>query len=488
MFLIDTNNHRCLFEQGVIGQKGQSWSLKAKLLLKRAENKMAIKSIIDQSFSTMIKSVYGTAIPSQHRASTPTVYSRIQRQVYELLYAPTGALSYVYHLLVFVLVLLCLVLTVLVTVPRFETTCWPIMAAIEWVIVVWFGIEFLIRLWANGYRRQYRGFRGRVLYLLWWQTIMDCAVLAVSVGVLFTPRSAQNAHVVYAAAALRGIHRFFQVIRIVSAQRRGLYGVASGQRPFRPFNLFWSVIKSQGKELVIICYICCIVFVLSAYLIFVTESPDNPDFATIGQSMYWALEAMYTLGNYAPITLPGKIVASLVITFGVWLFAIPADIIGTGLAIKIRQNEIDYRTRAQLVPAVQLIQAYWRYRHYSVHPPTIQPTVSWFTAGDRVIADRMERNVVRFVRRLRLFRAVRVFSATRLKVNMRDLCERNRSQNVVTLTTINSLRSEVKDRKVRHASTVTTLMDRMANIEAANREMTHRFDLLENLLNNHLKH
>ncbi|CAG2103409.1 unnamed protein product [Medioppia subpectinata] len=429
----------------------------------------------------------------QHRQSPPahTVYQRLQRQVYEFLYAPAGALSYIYHVAVFLLVFMCLILTVLITVPRFAVTSWDVMFNVEIVIIAWFGVEFAVRLWASGYRRAYRGWRGLARYLLRWQTIIDFVLLVVSFGVLFVRRdtSAQNSHVIYAAAALRGFHRFFQVIRIVSTVRRGSTSGGDSGRPFRPFRVLLSVVRSQGQELLIAFYIGFVVFCLSTYLIFVAESPHNPDFATIGKSMWWVVETLSTVGygDEVPITTVGKFVASIIIIFGVLLFSLPAGIIGAGLAIEVRQNEIDVHNKADVVPAVQLIQACWR--HYAAHP-TSKSTATWVTACDRVIADRTERNVVRFVRRLRLLRAVRVFRETRHTVDIRDLYERTRAQHVLTLAKLKALWSELEDREVRHSRLASDLMDRLAGIEAANREMADKFDkqfdLLKNLLSNQL--
>lgn len=61
----------------------------------------------------------------------------------------------------FLVVLVCLVLSVLSTIEKFSTTLSVHVYWIEIFLVVFFGIEYVLRLWSAGCRSKYMGIAGR---------------------------------------------------------------------------------------------------------------------------------------------------------------------------------------------------------------------------------------------------------------------------------------------------------------------------------------
>ena len=83
-------------------------------------------------------------------------------------------------------------------------------------MIVWFTIEFFLRLWSAGCRSRYQGWFGRLRFLKSPFCIIDIIVITASIGVMVIKSGGQ----VFAASALRGL-RFFQILRMARMDRRG---------------------------------------------------------------------------------------------------------------------------------------------------------------------------------------------------------------------------------------------------------------------------
>ncbi|GFU37672.1 potassium voltage-gated channel subfamily KQT member 2 [Trichonephila clavipes] len=63
------------------------------------------------------------------------------------------------------MVFMCLVLSVFSTISEFEDVSSALLLKMEIVMVVWFTVEFFLRLWSAGCRSRYQGWIGRFRYL-----------------------------------------------------------------------------------------------------------------------------------------------------------------------------------------------------------------------------------------------------------------------------------------------------------------------------------
>ena len=76
-------------------------------------------------------------------------------------------------------------------------------------------------------------------------------------------------------------------------------------------------------------------------VMYLIEGTENPGFSSVPQSIYWAIVTITTVGygDVAPLTVMGKILASLIMLSGFAIIAVPAGIvtaeIGEGLFKRI---------------------------------------------------------------------------------------------------------------------------------------------------------
>ncbi|XP_075922786.1 potassium voltage-gated channel subfamily KQT member 4-like isoform X1 [Petromyzon marinus] len=279
-------------------------------------------------------------------------YRRIQNLLYNLLERPRG-LAFVYHVFVFVMVFACLVLSVFSTIPDFQILANQVLLILEGIMMVLFGLEYFVRIWAAGCCCRYRGWQGRLRFARKPFCIIDSIVLVASLAVI----AAGTQGNIFATSALRSL-RFLQILRMVRMDRRG-----------GTWKLLGSVVYAHSKELITAWYIGFLALVFSSFLVYLAEKDDNKDqFATYADALWWGTITLTTIGygDKYPKTWPGKLLASGFALLGISFFSLPAGILGSGFALKVQEQHRQKHFEKRRNPAASLIQAAWRF--YSTDP------------------------------------------------------------------------------------------------------------------------
>ncbi|CAG2180864.1 unnamed protein product, partial [Oppiella nova] len=101
---------------------------------------------------------------------------------------------------------------------------------------------------------------------------------------------------------------------------------------------------------------------LLGYISYIVEKDDNEQFDNIAEAMWWSVVTLATVGygDRVPVTWLGKLIASVFTVLGVALFALPAGIIGAGLALKVEEEERNRQRKKKKAAAATLIQCAWR--------------------------------------------------------------------------------------------------------------------------------
>ncbi|XP_023216715.1 potassium voltage-gated channel subfamily KQT member 5-like isoform X4 [Centruroides sculpturatus] len=245
------------------------------------------------------------------------------------------------------MVFFCLVLSVFSTISEYEQISSDILLRMEILMVVWFTLEFFLRLWSAGCRSRYQGWIGRLRFLHSPFCIIDIIVIIASIIVLAVGSSGQ----VFAASALRGL-RFFQILRMVRMDRRG-----------GTWKLLGSVVYAHRQELITTLYIGFLGLIFSSFLVFLAEKDaENSKYKNFADALWWGVITLCTVGygDTVPITWPGKLIAAFCALLGISFFALPAGILGSGFALKVQQQQRQKHMIRRRVPAATLIQCLWR--------------------------------------------------------------------------------------------------------------------------------
>uniref|UniRef100_A0A3Q1FV89 Potassium voltage-gated channel subfamily KQT member 4-like n=1 Tax=Acanthochromis polyacanthus TaxID=80966 RepID=A0A3Q1FV89_9TELE len=249
-------------------------------------------------------------------------------------------------LLLFILVFGCLVLSVFSTIPAHQEFSSHCLLILEFVMIVVFGLEYIIRIWSAGCCCRYRGWQGRLRFARKPFCVIDIIVLIASVAVV----SAGSQGNIFATSALRSL-RFLQILRMVRMDRRG-----------GTWKLLGSVVYAHSKELVTAWYIGFLVLIFSSFLVYLVEKEFNKDFATYADALWWGTITLTTIGygDKTPQTWTGRLLSAGFALLGISFFALPAGILGSGFALKVQEQHRQKHFEKRRNPAASLIQAAWR--------------------------------------------------------------------------------------------------------------------------------
>ncbi|XP_051880357.1 potassium voltage-gated channel subfamily KQT member 5-like [Pristis pectinata] len=271
-------------------------------------------------------------------------YRRLQNLLYNVLERPRSW-AFTYHGFVFLLVFGCLVLSVLSTIPEHATLASHCLFILEFVMIVVFGLEFIIRIWAAGCCCRYRGWMGRVRFVRKPFCVIDIIVLIASIAVI-AAGTQQN---IFATSALRSL-RFLQILRMVRMDRRG-----------GTWKLLGSVVYAHSKELITAWYIGFLVLIFSSFLVYLVEKDSNVQFATYADALWWGTITLTTIGygDKTPTTWLGRLLSAGFALLGISFFALPAGILGSGFALKVQEQHRQKHFEKRRHPAASLIQVVW---------------------------------------------------------------------------------------------------------------------------------
>ncbi|XP_017319849.1 potassium voltage-gated channel subfamily KQT member 4 isoform X12 [Ictalurus punctatus] len=272
-------------------------------------------------------------------------YRKLQNYLYNVLERPR-AWAFVYHAFVFILVFGCLVLSVFSTIPDHMDLSNHCLLILEFVMIVVFGLEYIIRIWSAGCCCRYRGWQGRLRFARKPFCVIDIIVLIASIAVV----SAGSQGNIFAASALRSL-RFLQILRMVRMDRRG-----------GTWKLLGSVVYAHSKELVTAWYIGFLVLIFSSFLVYLVEKDLNTQFNTYADALWWGTITLTTIGygDKTPQTWPGRLLSAGFALLGISFFALPAGILGSGFALKVQEQHRQKHFEKRRNPAASLIQAAWR--------------------------------------------------------------------------------------------------------------------------------
>ncbi|KAK2836469.1 hypothetical protein Q7C36_014338 [Tachysurus vachellii] len=288
-------------------------------------------------------------------------YRKIQNFLYNVLERPRGC-AFIYHAFIFLLVFSCLVLSVFSTIPTHQETANQGLFILEFVMIVVFGLEYIVRVWAAGCCCRYRGWQGRLRFARKPFCVIDFIVFVASLAVI----AAGTQGNIFATSALRSM-RFLQILRMVRMDRRG-----------GTWKLLGSVVYAHSKELVTAWYIGFLVLIFASFLVYLAEKDINTEFSTYADSLWWGTITLTTIGygDKTPHTWLGRLLAAGFALLGVSFFALPAGILGSGFALKVQEQHRQKHFEKRRTPAATLIQAAWRL--YSTDARHSYLTATWY--------------------------------------------------------------------------------------------------------------
>uniref|UniRef100_A0A2K5HG11 Potassium voltage-gated channel subfamily Q member 5 n=1 Tax=Colobus angolensis palliatus TaxID=336983 RepID=A0A2K5HG11_COLAP len=237
----------------------------------------------------------------------------------------------------FLLVFGCLILSVFSTIPEHTKLASSCLLILEFVMIVVFGLEFIIRIWSAGCCCRYRGWQGRLRFARKPFCVIDTIVLIASIAVV----SAKTQGNIFATSALRSL-RFLQILRMVRMDRRG-----------GTWKLLGSVVYAHSKELITAWYIGFLVLIFSSFLVYLVEKDANKEFSTYADALWWGTTHFSDFLIFVLFNNAFEI-------FECHFCVLFQGILGSGFALKVQEQHRQKHFEKRRNPAANLIQCVWR--------------------------------------------------------------------------------------------------------------------------------
>ncbi|MBQ0117634.1 MAG: ion transporter [Flavobacterium sp.] len=238
-------------------------------------------------------------------------YELLKQQIYIIIYGSNTFWGKLFDLALLVIILFSVTLITLESIPRFDHTYHHFFLISEWVITIFFTLEYLLRIICH---------KKPLSYIFSFYGIVDLlSIMPMFMSFVF-PTSKML--VVFRSLRLLRLFSILDMMPIIGQQ----------------YHLKLALKASRNKVLVFVYFIIVISIVLGT-LMYLVEGPEH-GFLDIPTSIYWCIVTMTTVGygDLAPGTPLGQAISSLIMIMGYGIIAVPTGIVTSEYANARKQN------------------------------------------------------------------------------------------------------------------------------------------------------
>ncbi len=189
-----------------------------------------------------------------------------------------------------------------------------------------FSVEYIARLWVSVDQERYRGlpaWRARIRYMFTPMALVDLLAIAPFYLTLLIPIDL----------------RYLRLFRLLRLLKLSTY--------FDGLQVFGKVLRREAGAIAGAMLIMLILIVVSACLMFTVENASVPGhFESIAQAIWWSVVTLTTVGygDVVPLTFGGKLLAIVIMMFGVGTMALPAGILAARFSEELQSRRELLRT------------------------------------------------------------------------------------------------------------------------------------------------
>ena len=206
-----------------------------------------------------------------------------------------------FDVILLVAILLSVIIVMLESVKSLYARYHNLFYTIEWILTIFFTIEYALRLWITRRPMKYATSTWGIIDLL---AIIPTYLSIVIVG-------SQNLIIIRALRLLRA----FRIFRLAGYMKQGQNIVTA--------------LKASRLKIEIFIYFVSVLVVIIGCIMYLVEGGSNPEFDSIPRSVYWAIVTLTTVGygDISPDTNIGQFLAAIVMILGYAIIAVPTGIV-----------------------------------------------------------------------------------------------------------------------------------------------------------------
>jgi len=231
--------------------------------------------------------------------------------------------------IVTIIILLAVAITVLETEPLIRSRNTEFFRIAEIIFGFLFTIEYGLRLWAAGENDKYKGFIGRIKFILSIESLIDLfAILPFLITFGF-----ENTF----------LFRLFRLLRLFALAKLGRYSSA--------LRNIYRALHARRYELLMSLLAGFIVMLLAAAALYFTEGRSNAEnFGSIPRALWWGVATLTKVGygGAYPATVLGKLFAAVFAIAGVAVIAMPTGILAAAFSDAFQQERKNRGTTVKM--------------------------------------------------------------------------------------------------------------------------------------------
>jgi voltage-gated potassium channel len=249
----------------------------------------------------------------------PTNKKSWRYRLHEIIYEADTPMGRLFDIVLLILILLSVVIVMLESVRSIDLEYHRLFYIIEWIITIFFTIEYIARIITVKKPRHYIfSFYGIIDFL---STIpLYLSFILVGSNYLLTVRAL----------------RLLRVFRILKITRY----IGEGNK------LKKALIESRAKIFIFI-FAVLIVAIIAGTLMYLIEGEES-GFKSIPVSVYWCIVTLTTVGfgDIAPVTPVGQFLATIIMILGYGVIAVPTGIVSAQYVRKASDDYVHVNTQS----------------------------------------------------------------------------------------------------------------------------------------------
>lgn len=249
---------------------------------------------------------------------------RLKKQIFKFLSVSEekGDLSWYFDLFLIVLISLNVIAIVLESIAPLQAKYEQEFYVFELCSVVFFSIEYILRVWTANEDERYRSpVVGNLKYMCKPIALIDL----FSILPFYLPLVGIDLRVFRILRLLR-LFRLFKLIRYIKA-----------------IGIINNVLKEKRQELIVSIIFVVFMLLMTSTVMYYVENELQPEkFSSIPETMWWSIATLTTVGygDVYPLTGIGKLLGGIIAVLGVGLFALPTGIIVSGFTEALSKDKL----------------------------------------------------------------------------------------------------------------------------------------------------
>ncbi|MEO0981591.1 MAG: ion transporter [Pseudomonadota bacterium] len=192
-------------------------------------------------------------------------------------------------------------------------------------IVGIFAFEYFVRLVIAGEDPRYRGVLGRLRYIATPYAVADLLAFAPELLWVLLAPSDDGGEILMGLRILR-LARLVKIARFMPA-----------------FDVLGAALQRAGGQLLTTLALALALVYVSAVALYLIEGVANgvEAFASIPRAVWWAIATLTTVGygDVYPVTVLGRVAASVIAIAGIGVVALPAGVFASAFSDELRARE-----------------------------------------------------------------------------------------------------------------------------------------------------